>query len=417
MADAAIETGPAAERLLRNGLQAIAASGQRRILVDITEVIRLDARSGIQRVVRNYLHGLMAEAKASPGQIVEPIHWTEGGIRYARKYAREQLGAVCEGDDDIIDVRANDLLFMLDSSWWSPGRFDSLNQRIWEAGGEVVTMVYDLVPVYYAEYCDPVMPPVFKVWLDHVVLSSDGFVCISESTREDLERFIDETLPSDHRRPWTRSLHLGSDLESGRVDPPSSKIVSVCELLGDRPWLVALGTVEPRKDYATVLAAYERLWSDDHDVGLVIIGKQGWNVEPLARRLRAHVENGKRLFWLEGLSDGDIQHLLGRSSALVQASIAEGFGLPVVEAGSLGIPLLLSDIPVFHEIAGTEATYFKVSDSAALSDAIVQGVRSRDWKRPERITTMTWRESSTKLLAILLRNETRGIIAPQTISL
>ncbi|HEY5805346.1 MAG TPA: glycosyltransferase family 1 protein [Lysobacter sp.] len=403
IAGACVETGPTAEPTLRNGLQAIASGGQRRILVDISEVVRLDARSGIQRVVRNYLIGLIGEASERGQGLVEPIHWTDKGVRYAREYARSRLGLALEGADDEVDVRANDLVFMVDSSWWSPGRFDGLNERVWAAGGEVVWMVYDLVPVYWPQYCDPGMPPAFRSWLEHVVKHSDGMVCISDATRDDLERFIDELGIPAARRPWSRSLHLGSDLESGRVEQASPDIVGLCEKQGTRPWLVALGTVEPRKDYATILAAFELLWLDGVDVGLVIIGKRGWNVEALSQQLLTHPEFGSRLHWLEGLPDGDVQYLLDRCHALVQASIAEGFGLPVVEAGSRGIPLVLSDIPVFREIAGSEATYFATSDPKALATAISSSIE-HGWRRPSGIRTLTWRESSQKLLNILWRN-------------
>jgi len=147
LADACVDAGTAASASLRNGLQAISDGGGRRILVDITEVTRLDARSGIQRVVRNYLSGLMAEVAGDDRYTVEPIHWTEGGIRYARSYARDRLSAACQGNDEDVSVRANDLLFMLDSSWWGVDRFDLLKQQVWSAGGEVVWMVYDLVPI------------------------------------------------------------------------------------------------------------------------------------------------------------------------------------------------------------------------------------------------------------------------------
>lgn len=404
LAQACVEAGPNAGGMLRHGLQAISEGGVRRVLVDLTEVVRLDARSGIQRVVRNYVSGLMAELAGGERGKVEPICWTESGIRYARSYVRDRLAVSCSGDDDLVEAQANDLLFMLDSSWWGVDRFDSLAHQVCSAGGEVVWMVYDLVPILIPEHCDPVMPPVFRAWLEHVIPRSDGFVCISEATRMDLERFIDGALEPGRRRPWTKSLHLGSDLESGRVAEPSTATVAACEKLEGRPWMLALGTVEPRKDYATILAAYERLWSQGEDVGLIIIGRQGWNIESFASRLRSHKEAGTRLFWLEGASDGDVQHVLARATGLVQASIAEGFGLPVVEAGSLGVPLLLSDIPVFREIAGDEASYFDVGDSAGLAALITTGIHISGWKRPERIRTMTWRESSARLSALLLRN-------------
>ena len=293
---------------------------------------------------------------------------------------------------------------MLDPSWWGVDRFELLKQQVWSAGGEVVWMVYDLVPIMVPQHCDPVMPPVFRAWLEHVIPRSDGFVCISEATRNDLDAFIEQAIQPGARRPWTRSLHLGSDLESGRASEASENTVAVCQRLAGRPWLLALGTVEPRKDYATILAAYERLWAQDVDVGLIIIGKQGWNVDSFARKLRSHPEQGRRLFWLEGASDGDVHYALSRATALVQASMAEGFGLPVVEAGSLGIPLVLSDIPVFREIAGDEATYFKSGDPAALAAVLADAILTGGWKRPERIRTMTWRQSSAKLARLLLKN-------------
>ena len=404
LAEACMEMGLGADSVLRRGLQAIAAGGKRRILVDVTEVVRLDARSGIQRVVRNYLIGLASAVNRPDEQLVEPIQWTERGIVYARSYARDRLGIEYVGDDRPVEVAANDLLLMLDSSWWSPSRFDELKQQVREAGGEIVWVVYDLVPINYSQYCDPGMPPAFRTWLEHVIPLSDGFVCISEATRQELERFIDEAPISGNVRPWSRSLHLGSDLESGQAEPPSAKAVSVCEQLKGRAWLVALGTIEPRKDYPTVLGAFEKLWSDGVDAALVIIGKQGWSVDALIERLRSHPEQGKRLFWLQGLSDGDVQYLLANSAALVQASVAEGFGLPVVEAGSLGVPLILTDIPVFHEIAGDEASYFPSGDSVALADLIAHGVEHSGWKHPKQIKTMTWRESSEKLAGMLLRN-------------
>ena len=87
---------------------------------------------------------------------------------------------------------------------------------------------------------------------------------------------------------------------------------------------------------------------------------------------------------------------------MIQASLAEGFGLPIVEAGRMGVPLVLSDIPVFREIAGKEASYFPVGDATALASVVLDQVVNRELKRPQGIRTMTWRESSERLAQILL---------------
>ncbi len=388
---------------LEQGLAAAAARGRRRILVDVSEVVRLDARSGVQRVVRNYCAGLHALAD-EVGVEVQPICWTEHGILYASDYAANHLGMSIETANAgvRVTVKPNDLLLMLDSSWWSPERFDALHAQVAATGGEVVWMVYDLIPLLVPHTCDPVMPPVFRGWLEHAAATADGFVCISEATQQDLERFLDEQPAHPVARPWTRAMHLGSDLESGQIaGQASDAIASLLEGLGARPLVLAIGTVEPRKDYATILTAFETIWARGGDVALAIVGKHGWNVEELVQKLQAHPQLGTRLFWLQGVSDTDLHHLMDRVDVLVQASVAEGFGLPVVEAGSRGKPLLLSDLAVFREIAGEEASYFPVGDADALAAEIERGV-ALGWKVPTNIRTLTWRESSRGLMEKLL---------------
>jgi glycosyltransferase involved in cell wall biosynthesis len=213
---------------------------------------------------------------------------------------------------------------------------------------------------------------------------------------------MDEVLPSNSLRPWTRSLHLGSDLESGEYGVVSDHVRRAIEAMSKRPWLTALGTIEPRKDYATILDAYEKLWSNGVNVGLVVQGKQGWNVDDLTQRIRRHSEFGGRLLWLETPSDADVRFVLSHTSALIQASVAEGFGLPIVEAGRLGVPLVLSDIPVFREIAGAEATYFPVGDSETLARVVLRHARTGELRRTPPIRTLTWRQSSARLAAILV---------------
>jgi len=402
MADAWIESGESGGHALEDGLRAVARTGSRRVLVDITEIIRLDARTGIQRVTREFFGGLASIAREKSGFEVEPFCWTEHGIHYAREYARSQLGVPCAGQDEPLRVWPSDLVFMLDSSWWLPERFDDFHERARLAGGEVVWMVHDLIPIRFPETCEPGMDEAYGMWLNRAVHEADGFICNSDATRADLEAFMDEKLEAGIRRPWTRSVHLGCDISLSSADEPSDKGALLRNAIGQRRYFVALGTIEPRKDYPTILAAFERLWRDGVDVVLVVIGKQGWNVETLVARIGQHPEFGRRLHWLQGGSDGDVRHLLKDSSGLIQASIWEGFGLPLIEAGYLGIPLLVSDIAVFHEIAGDGATYFPVGDAVSLAYAIDTTVKGYPSRGHTSIRLRDWKQASRELADVLL---------------
>ena len=107
---------------------------------------------------------------------------------------------------------------------------------------------------------------------------------------------------------------------------------SVFEQMSLRPTFLMVGTVEPRKGHELVLNAFEWLWSQDHALNLIVVGKRGWLVDELTCRLRDCSERGRRVFWLETASDELLEEVYARSTCLLAASEAEGFGLPLIEA-------------------------------------------------------------------------------------
>ncbi|CAM2165660.1 Glycosyl transferase family 1 [Burkholderia orbicola] len=162
-----------------------------------------------------------------------------------------------------------------------------------------------------------------------------------------------------------------------------------------------VGTVEPRKGHDQVLGAVEELWQRGFDVVLVVAGRQGWNVESFASRLRAHPENGKRIIWLEDVSDSQLGWLYKNLGGLVMASMAEGFGLPLVEAMHHGMPILARDLPVFREIAGESASYFYGDNPIELADRILEWINDSESKRApatDRTRLLNWRESTKWLI-------------------
>lgn len=381
----------------RTRMRAVAPASKPRILVDLTEITRLKVKTGVQRVTRNFFVGLAAIALEKGSFEVEPFCWKEDGIHYCRGFVRTTLGLPCEGDDGLVQIQSSDLVFMLDSSWWSPERFDDLHTRAHQAGGEVVWMVHDLIPIRFPDMCAQGMPAAFRGWLSHAVRVGDGFICNSETTRADLESFMDESVAAGARRPWARAVHLGCDLDRVADESGPEKSLAIRQAIGERAYFVALGTLEPRKDYSTIIDAFDLLWSRQSDAALVIVGRRGWNVDALVDRIQRHPELGHRLQWLEEASDADLRYLLGSASALIQASIWEGFGLPLIEAARLGVPLVVSDIAVFREIAGNHANYFPIGEATALAEvikAILNGEQTRD---SSVIPCRSWAEASLQL--------------------
>jgi glycosyltransferase involved in cell wall biosynthesis len=143
-----------------------------------------------------------------------------------------------------------------------------------------------------------------------------------------------------------------------------------------------VGTVEPRKGYDVAVAAFEHLWRtrpiDAPD--LVIVGKSGWKTTAFQQYLRSHPERGKRLHWLDSITDEGLCLFYEECRGVFMASRGEGFGLPLIEAAMHGRHILARDLPVFREQGLSNVLYFSDDDPAALSDRLMELVQSGEAK-------------------------------------
>lgn len=122
-------------------------------------------------------------------------------------------------------------------------------------------------------------------------------------------------------------------------------------------YALSVGTLEPRKNVGTLLAAWRLLQRRLADPpALVLSGGMGWKAEEIRREVAAAEREGW-LVYLGYVSPGELAALYRNASAVLLPSFYEGFGLPVVEALSAGAPLVVSDIPVLREVAGDAALY------------------------------------------------------------
>jgi len=376
----------------------------RRLFVDVSELIRRDAGTGIQRVVRNIIKEWIINPPKS--YKVEPVYATERGCYlYARAFAEKFKGAATlSGGDEPIAYSAGDLFFVLDMQPEVQRAQASYYRHLREQGVEVKFMVYDLLCILQPEHFPKGAAENFFQWLK-VVAESDGAICISQAVADELQGWM-EAQEIPRLRPFKiLANHLGADLDNGvpkdclGVD---KKIVP-SQIKGSYSFLM-VGTIEPRKGYNQVLDAFEYLWDTDGDVNLVIVGKVGWMVDTLVRRLRNHAELGKRLFWLDGISDDHLEMIYAESSCLIAASYGEGFGLPLIEAAQNKMPIICRDIKVFREVAGKHAFYFEANEGKELAESIINWLEMyKGGRHPksDHMPWLTWKQSSQKLLIAL----------------
>lgn len=150
---------------------------------------------------------------------------------------------------------------------------------------------------------------------------------------------------------------LGLDLAPPDPDAPRP-------IPADRPYFVTLGTIEPRKNHGFLLDIWEALLREEQGrmPALLILGRRGWNNAAVFRRLDDPGALRGHVFELPGLSDSQVMGLLAGARGLLFPSHAEGYGLPPLEAASLGVPVVLPPLPVYRETLGAYPVYHETSD-------------------------------------------------------
>jgi len=137
-------------------------------------------------------------------------------------------------------------------------------------------------------------------------------------------------------------------------------------------YLLALGTLEPRKNLEALLSAVAILYLEGvwpRSLKLRIVGGKGWQDDKMIRIVERMEDEGivERMGYLPRM---DLPGILENARALVMPSVYEGFGMPVVEAMAVGCPIICSDIPVFREILGNYPALVHGTDVASIADAL-----------------------------------------------
>lgn len=265
----------------------------------------------------------------------------------------------------------------------------------------VVTTVHDLIPFLLPQTCSPAYLQDCLEQLPWVVRRSDKLIAVSRHTARGLVELLGapaEKIAVVHEAPEPFYLNTPAQPEAAgtRFSPPPRYILHT-------------GGFSPRKNLAALIRAIAMLQRADPagaagpepPPDLVLTGFSGRDSERLSRLARA-LGVGARVYLPGMVPAEDMPALYLRACLVCCPSLEEGFGLPLVEAMAVGVPLLVSDIPAYREVAGEAAVYFDPHRPEQLAERAADVLTDADLRSylvqlgRERVLRYSWRKAAAE---------------------
>lgn len=359
------------------------------ILMDVSASLKAKSVTGIPRAVKSVAREVVEK---HPGRI---DFFTMGhGFMIASGYDE---GVFMDRKDGVFRPFPGDVLLLMDSSWRHVFSARNIAREVRRAGGKVFGVVYDTIPADFPKCFDSArFIKEFSLWHEMLIAECDALACISKTTVRGLSDFYERG--GFTRRVPVYLFPMGAPERLDDASPPREVLSG---FLAEKKTFLMVGTVEPRKGYATALDAFIRLWSEGIDVGLLIIGKKGAYSASIRERISSLLGSEAPLLWISDADDGELSFAYENSAALIASSYIEGFGLPLVEAARYSLPIIANDIPIFQEVAGVNADFFAENDADSLARTIARWLKSDVHPDSGKIPIHTWEESAEELLAII----------------
>ena len=256
----------------------------------------------------------------------------------------------------------------------------------WVGGSAIraAFMIHDLIPLTHPEHCRAPEFSKHRLRMENALRCASGIIGVSSATVNDLARFASQR---DIPLPPTLAALIATQTDRDIVTPKAL----------DRPYFVTVGTIESRKNHILLLQLWKRLAETlgENTPQLVIIGQRGWEAQSAFAMLDRCQALKPHVLELNHCGDDEKFEYLAGARAMLMPSFVEGYGIPVVEALQYGTPVIVSDLPVYREIAGDIPLYLDPCDLSAWQLAVLdylggQGDRRRQTEMISRFEPVTW---------------------------
>ncbi len=270
-------------------------------------------------------------------------------------------------------------------------------------GGKVVVTVHDLIYKVYPQGHTPQTCEICERQMQDIVRRADKIICVSQTTSGDLQKFF--PLAPDK----ISVVYQGVDKNVFSPLLPehlSRARRAVSERGVDGPFLLFVGTLEPRKNVYALLEAFEMIKEKKaFDGRLVLIGMKGWMAEKLKEML-SRMKAREDVLFPGFVSDQELRCFYNLAEVFIYPSFYEGFGFPVLEAFCCGAPVVTSNISACAEVAADAAVTVDPSSPEDIAGAIINLVKNREQrdvlkqKALRRAENFSFRKTAAETLAV-----------------
>jgi len=336
-----------------------------KVYIDVTNLLAVDFLTGIQRVVREVTVRLLRNARLEvvllasnhsldSFQIVDNQKFTDYYMFQKGNRANLLSGKQIRLDE----IEAGAVFYDMDSVWGLTMRRSAILPILKQNGVKLAVYIYDIIPLTYPQYCHEETIFNFLSYLGAYLQYADIIIVSTQSTLDQLNQLMEEL-----KLPQIKGYvsWLGSDFKKPADDRKEEVSQDAIEIAEKGKYVLAVGTIEPRKNHKLLLDAYDAKLKD-LGINMVFAGRIGWNVEALEKRIKTHPMKNQGLYHLSGKNDATIDYLYRNAFVVAFPTYEEGFGLPIIESFERGAVLVASDIPVLKEVGKDYCDYFDPND-------------------------------------------------------
>lgn len=241
-----------------------------------------------------------------------------------------------------------------------------------KSGIKSVVTIHDLIFLRHPEFYNPIDVQIYKWKFRQTIKEADYIIAISECTKRDILEYGGNLVSED-------KITLIYQSCSPRFNTSQNyKTSNLNSKLGR--YVLSVGSIEPRKNTMLALKALHHL---PDDISLVLVGRHTAYTDKLIQYARAN-GLGHRLHILHGVPDTDLPALYAGAECFVYPSVYEGFGIPIIEAISCGLPVVACTGSCLEEAGGPDSLYVAPNDAIGMANAIRRSLKGAD-DREERI--------------------------------